>query len=106
MNRVDTVVGFESLKKEEIRKIADILIAKLNKKLKSQKIQIGFNEKAMDGLIDEGYSPVYGARPLKRVIEQKVEDKLADEMLLGNLQPNSKYEVDYQNKEFVFKKLD
>ena len=106
LNRVDTVVVFESLKKEEIRKIADILITKLNKKLKAQKIQIGFNERAMNGLIDEGYSSVYGARPLKRVIEQKVEDKLADEMLLGNLAQNSKYEVDYQNKEFTFKKLD
>lgn len=106
LNRVDVVVIFESLKEEEIRQIATLLIAGLNKKLKSQKIQVGFNEKAIKGLVKEGYSPVYGARPLKRVIEQKVEDKLAEALLSGEIQQNSKIEVDYKDGEFSFKTLD
>lgn len=106
INRVDKVVIFEPLKPEEIKQIATLLIAGLNKKLKAQNIQVGFNARAIDGLCKEGYSPVYGARPLKRVIEQKVEDKLAEELLMGNLKPNSKIEVDYKDGEFAFKMLD
>ena len=71
-----------------------------------QNIQVGFNARAIDGLVKEGYSSTYGARPLKRVIEQKVEDKLAEELLMGNLKQNTKIEVDYKDGEFIFKSLD
>lgn len=106
INRVDVVVIFNSLKEEDIRKIASIMIANLNKKLKTQGISVGFNENAIKGLVTEGYSPVYGARPLKRVIEQKVEDKLAECLLSGEVVSGKKLEVDYKNGEFSFKSLD
>lgn len=106
INRVDKVIVFEPLKQEEIKQIATLLIANLNKKLKVQNIQVGFNARAIDGLVKEGYSSTYGARPLKRVIEQKVEDKLAEELLMGNLKQNTKIEVDYKDGEFIFKSLD
>ena len=106
INRVDVVVVFNSLKEEDIRKIATIMIANLNKKLKAQNIQVGFNENAIKGLVAEGYSEVYGARPLKRVIEQKVEDKLAECLLSGEVSAGKKLEVDYKNGEFSFKSLD
>lgn len=106
INRVDVVVVFESLKEDDIKKIASIMIAGLNKKLKSQNIQVGFNENAIGGLVKEGYSPVYGARPLKRVIEQKIEDKLAECLLSGEVKTGKNIEVDYKNGEFLFKSLD
>ena len=106
INRVDVVIIFESLKEEDIRKIAEIMIGNLNKKLKNQKIQVGFSESAIKGLVKEGYSPVYGARPLKRVIEQKIEDKLAESLLLGQIKPGEKIEAKYNNGEFSFKSLD
>ena len=82
------------------------MITSLNKKLKQQNIQVGFNENAINGLVSEGYSPVYGARPLRRVIEQKVEDKLAESLLSGEVKAGQKIEVDYKNGEFLFKSLD
>lgn len=106
INRVDVVVIFDSLKEEDIKKIATIMITSLNKKLKQQNIQVGFNENAINGLVSEGYSPVYGARPLRRVIEQKVEDKLAESLLSGEVKAGQKIEVDYKNGEFLFKSLD
>ncbi len=106
INRVDVVVVFESLKQDDIKKIASIMISGLNKKLKPQNIQVEFNENALNGLVKEGYSPVYGARPLKRVIEQKVEDKLAESLLSGEVKTGKKIEVDYKNGEFFFKSLD
>ena len=82
------------------------MIGNLNKKLKAQKIQIGFNDSAMAGLVKEGYSAAYGARPLKRVIEQKIEDKLAESLLMGEVKSGDKIEVSYKNGEFCFKSLD
>ena len=105
VNRIDTIVVFEPLTEEEIKQIATLLIAGLNKKLKPQKIQVGFNAKAIKGLVSEGYNPTYGARPLKRLIEQKVEDKLAEALLVGDIKHNTKIEVDYKNGEFIFKTL-
>ena len=106
INRVDVVIIFESLKEEDIRKIAEIMIGNLNKKLKAQKIQVGFSESAINGLVKEGYSPVYGARPLKRVLEQKVEDRLAECLLSGEVVSGQRLEAKYNNGEFSFKSLD
>lgn len=106
INRVDVVVIFDNLTEKDIKKIAEIMIGNLNKKLKPQKIQVGFSDSALAGLVKEGYSPVYGARPLKRVIEQKVEDKLAECLLMGEVEPGQRLEVKYKNGEFSFKSLD
>lgn len=106
INRVDVVIIFESLKESDIRKIAEIMIGGLNKKLKNQKIQVGFSESAIAGLVKEGYNPTYGARPLKRVLEQKVEDRLAECLLSGEIKPGQKLEAKYNNGEFSFKTLD
>ena len=106
INRVDVVIIFDSLKEADIRKIANIMIGNLNKKLKPQKIQIGFNESAMQGLVKEGYNISYGARPLKRVIEQKIEDKLAESLLSGDVKMGQKLEVSYNDGEFSFKSID
>lgn len=106
INRVDMVIIFDRLTSADIAKIANIFIAKLNKKLEPSKIKLSFDSSAMDQIVKLGYSEVYGARPLKRVIEQNIEDKLADELLAGNLTKNSKIEASFKNGEFVFKKID
>lgn len=106
INRVDVVVVFETLKEEDIKKIAGIMITSLAKKLKNTGIEIKLTNRAVDGLVKEGYSNVYGARPLRRLIEQKIEDRLAEELLEGGFKKNQTIEIDYQNNEFVFKRLD
>ncbi|MEG1581963.1 MAG: ATP-dependent Clp protease ATP-binding subunit [Clostridia bacterium] len=103
LNRIDVITVFDSLKKEDIQKIATIMVNNLNKKLKDHKMQIKFTERALDKLIELGYSDIYGARPLKRVIEQKIEDKLAGEMLAGTIVDGDNIVVDYE-KDFVFQK--
>lgn len=105
INRVDVVVVFDSLSEEDVKKIAGIMVTNLAKKLKATGIEVKFTNRAIDGLVKEGYSTVYGARPLRRTIEQKIEDRLAEE-LLGGEAGKKTFEVDYQNGEFAFKRLD
>lgn len=101
LNRIDAVVVFEHLKQEEIKQIAKIMIDSLNKKLQPKGILLSFTAKALDEIVKQGYDPAYGARPLRRVIEQQIEDRLAEEMLSGNVQEGDALIVDY-NGEFTF----
>ena len=106
INRVDSVIIFDNLTLEDVKKIAGIMVTNLAKKLKNNGITVKFTTRAIEGISTEGYSKVYGARPLKRLIEQKIEDRLAEELLSNAGAGNKTFEVDYQNKEFVFKTLD
>ncbi len=83
LNRVDEIVFFHALSRADIRKVIDIQIATLLKRLADRKIQLTLTDEARDFLIEEGYDPVYGARPLKRVIQRRVLDPLALGVLQG-----------------------
>jgi len=104
LNRIDQTIIFDRLTKTDIEKIANILINKLNSKLKSKNIVLKFTKGAMQSIIDNGYDPEYGARPLKRYIEQNIEDGLAEEILLGNIEDNTTVIVSHKNGKFMFKK--
>jgi ATP-dependent Clp protease ATP-binding subunit ClpB len=82
LNRVDETLVFHSLTQEQLAQIVDIQVALLQKRLEPRKITLDLDRKAMEWLGDKGYDPVYGARPLKRVIQKHLQDPLA-EMLLG-----------------------
>jgi len=103
LNRIDKTVIFDRLTKEDIVKIANIMIANLNKKLDTKKITLKFTNGAMQQIFEKGYSEEYGARPLKRFIEQNVEDNLAEEILMGKVQEGSTITVGFKEGKFVFK---
>ena len=94
LNRIDSIVIFKSLSKPELAHIAKLLITKVVKKLQAQNVELKFTEEALKYLVQKGYTADYGARPLRRVIEQEIEDKLADEILSGKLVSGSKVTVD------------
>ena len=102
LNRIDAVVVFDHLSDEEIRKIAKIMIDGLNKKLQPKGILLSFTTRAIDEIVRQGYDRNYGARPLRRVLEQQIEDRLAEEMLSGEVQEGDALVVDAQNGNFTF----
>jgi len=93
INRIDDVVVFHPLGREHIRKIVDIQLGYLYARLAERDIRIQLSEDARDKLADAGFDPVYGARPLKRAIQQQVENPLAQEILQGKFKPGDVIEV-------------
>jgi ATP-dependent Clp protease ATP-binding subunit ClpB len=85
LNRVDEIILFHRLKREEMGRIVDIQIARLNKLLEDRKIVLKLEPTARNWLANKGWDPAYGARPLKRVIQKEVQDKLAEEILAGRI---------------------
>ena len=103
LNRIDEVVMFRPLSRKDIRQITELQLNQVKAVLKKQDIELGFSKEAMDWLAEEGFHPEFGARPLKRVIQKKVLNKLSDELLAGKLQPNSKAILDVFDGTVVFR---
>lgn len=85
LNRLDDIVVFHPLTRQEIRKILDILLDRVNERMMKRNIRMDFTEKAIEFLMEKGFDPKYGARPLSRVIQKYVEDTLTDELLKRNV---------------------
>ena len=94
LNRIDVVSIFHHLGKQDIAKIADIMLAKVQKSLSERGITLKLTDAATDFIVNRGYDPEYGARPLRRVIEQYVEDNIAEALLDGSVRDNSVITVD------------
>ncbi len=94
LNRIDVVSIFHHLGKQDIAKIADIMLAKVQKSLSERGITLKLTDAATDFIVNRGYDPEYGARPLRRVIEQYVEDNIAEALLDGTVRDNSVITVD------------
>ena len=101
LNRIDDIIVFAHLNKEEIREIVDLMLNDLFKRLDERQLKIEVTDAAKDYLAKEGYSETYGARPLRRVIQKKVEDVLAEEILTGNYQPNDELVMDVHDDKIV-----
>jgi ATP-dependent Clp protease ATP-binding subunit ClpB len=102
LNRVDDIVVFHALTKEHIRKIVDVQLKRLSKRLEEKHITVELTEAARDLLAEQGYDPTYGARPLKRVIQRKVLDPLAIEILSGNISDGSIVTIDAEHQKLSF----
>ena len=102
--RIDDIIVFAHLNKEEIREIVDLMLNDLFKRLNERQLKIEVTDAAKDYLAKEGYSETYGARPLRRVIQKKVEDVLAEEILTGNYQPNDDLVMDMKDDKIVIEK--
>ncbi|WP_372881495.1 ATP-dependent chaperone ClpB [Psychromonas sp.] len=102
LNRIDETVVFHPLGMEHIKSIAAIQLDSLKKRLQDKDYQLTFTDQAIQLLVDAGYDPVYGARPLKRAIQQLLENALAQDILSGRLQPGKEIRAELQDGEIVF----
>jgi ATP-dependent Clp protease ATP-binding subunit ClpB len=102
VNRIDDLVVFHPLAREHIRKIVDIQLAYLHERLAERDIRIHLSDAARDKLADAGFDPVYGARPLKRAIQQQVENPLAQEILKGSFKAGDTIEVNVAEDQLQF----
>jgi ATP-dependent Clp protease ATP-binding subunit ClpB len=103
LNRIDETIIFNSLDKAEIKKIVDIQIDTLIKRLQDRKIQFTLTDSAKDFLVNVGFDPVYGARPLKRAIQHHIEDELALKILSGDIKDGDNVTVHVDDGKIVFK---
>ncbi|NLH41697.1 MAG: ATP-dependent chaperone ClpB [Planctomycetes bacterium] len=106
LNRIDEVIVFHMLNREHLKKIVDIQLRYLSDRLKDRKIHLEFTDKARDLVMEQGYDPVFGARPLKRTIQQEVENPLAMELLAGKFTDGDTIRVDAGPQGFVFEKAE
>lgn len=105
LNRVDDIIIFHRLTRDEIKQIVDIQIKRLQKRLEERRIEFSLTDKAKELIAAEGYDPVYGARPLKRVLTRRVQDPLAMKVLSAEIKEGDKVELDAKKDELVFKKV-
>lgn len=106
LNRVDDIIVFQRLTKENIKEIASRLLAVLQKRVEDMGIEVTFSDEAVSKIADAGFDDVYGARPLKRAIQSRIEDALSEEMLKGNVKKDGKYICNVKDDKFVFDKAE
>ena len=102
INRIDVITIFDDLTVQDIAKICEIFISNLKKKLAKQGIELTITKNAIAYLVKKGYNREYGARPLKRIMQSEIEDRLADEILSGKFDANKKIIIDEQNGQLCF----
>jgi ATP-dependent Clp protease ATP-binding subunit ClpB len=104
LNRVDDVIIFQSLDEEDLARIVDIQLARLEKRLEQQQLTLDVDKAAKALLAKEGYDPQFGARPLKRAIQERLLNPLATQLLEGSFKPGDKIKVSVDGEGLVFKK--
>jgi len=104
LNRLDEVVLFKRLTRDDLRRIVELRIEEVRQLLKERHIDLRLTDAAREQLLQEGYNPQFGARPLKRVIQKRIQNPLAKRILAGEFAEGDVIEVDWQGGEFVFRK--
>jgi len=104
LNRLDEVVLFKRLTRDDLRQIVELRIEEVRQLLKERHIDLRLTDAAREQLLQEGYNPQFGARPLKRVIQKRIQNPLAKRILAGEFAEGDVIEVDWQGGEFVFRK--
>ncbi len=102
INRIDVICIFDPLTQEDLVKIAKILISNINKRLKEKNLSLKITEDALEFIVSKGSNSEYGARPLKRYIQQEVEDQIAEKILLGELKNEGEIIIDVENGNLTF----
>jgi ATP-dependent Clp protease ATP-binding subunit ClpC len=102
LNRLDDIIVFRPLTKPDLVEILELEVVKVMERLKSKKLQIVLDEKAKEFLVQKGYDPTYGARPMRRSVERFLEDPLAEEILKGNLHEGDPVQVTVENDKLLF----
>jgi len=94
LNRLDEIIVFRQLTKDEVREIADLMLKEVFERIKQQDIVLSVTDRFKNKLVDEGYNPSYGARPLRRAVMRLLEDSLAEEVLAGKIKAGDSAVVD------------
>ena len=102
INRIDVICVFEPLTQPQLVKIAKILLANINKRLQEKNLSLKMTEEALDFIVQKGSNSEYGARPLKRFLQQEVEDRIAEKILLGELSDSGDIIIDFDGKNLIF----
>jgi len=102
LNRVDETILFQPLSRDQIGRIVSLQVERLRKQLESKHITLEVTDRALKAIAAEGYDPAFGARPLKRVIQQRIANPLATELLKGRIEEGHGVKIDYDGEEFVF----
>ena len=105
LNRVDDIVFFKPLLKEQIGKIIDLLFKQVAERLKDRSIEITLSDKAKDYIINNSYDPIYGARPLKRFLQRKMETSIGRALIAGEIMDGDNILIDADENDLKFKKL-
>ena len=103
LNRLDDVIVFRALNRPDLIQILDLEVKKVMERLRGRNIQLQLEDKAKDFLVEKGYDPIYGARPMRRAVERYLEDPLAEEILKGHLHENDPIQVTLEGDKLVFK---
>lgn len=98
INRIDEIIVFRKLLKEEMKQIVDIMLKQVEKRLEAQNIKIEIEEKVKELILEKGIDSNYGARPLKRTVQNMIEDKIAETILDGKIKPNKKAKIKLDEK--------
>ena len=104
LNRIDDIIVFRKLSHEDIAEIAKRMLKNLQKRLSELSVEVEFTEEAINAIADAGFDEVYGARPLRRAIQTRIEDMLSERMLDGSLSPNDKVKCDFSDGKFILNK--
>ncbi len=102
INRIDVVCIFDPLSQNDLVKIAKILIKNINKRLKEKNLSLKMTQEALEFIVEKGSNIEYGARPLKRFIQQEIEDQIAEKILLGQLDKEGEIVIDIENNKLTF----
>ncbi len=105
LNRIDETIVFEPLQRDEIRKIVNLQLKRLEKQLVENHFRLNISERAIDAISEEGYDPVFGARPLKRVIQRRLQNPIASELLRQDDQTGGSIHVDFEDDQFTIQTL-
>jgi ATP-dependent Clp protease ATP-binding subunit ClpC len=105
MNRLDDIIVFRNLNKPDMVKIVELEVAKVKGRLKYKDVEIVLAAAATDFIIEKGYDPALGARPLRRAVEKYLQDPLAEEILRGNIKPSEIVEVTLGDGKLLFNQL-
>ncbi|MEB3188071.1 MAG: ATP-dependent Clp protease ATP-binding subunit, partial [bacterium] len=106
LNRIDEIVVFHPLTKEEIREIIDVMLKEIYQRMKENEFELTVTTPLKDRLCEEGYSPSYGARPLRRAIQRMVEDPLAEEILAGKVKKEGLIQAEWDGEKVLFSNVE
>jgi ATP-dependent Clp protease ATP-binding subunit ClpC len=102
LNRLDEIIVFHSLEKSHLLQIVDLEVAKVKERLRAKDVEIVLDTVAHEFVIEKGYDPNYGARPMRRAVERYLEDPLAEEILRSNVKPGTIVQVTAKDGKLVF----
>jgi ATP-dependent Clp protease ATP-binding subunit ClpC len=103
LNRLDEIIVFHTLSKPDLMRIVDLEVNKVKRRLQLKEIKIALDDAAHEFVIEKGYDPTYGARPMRRAVERYLEDPLAEELLRGGVKAGDMVKVTVENAKLVFK---